>query len=532
MKGHLVRSLVVSAAAALVVASFGWGAPASAAVDACWTDVYTDLDGNGPDVVIGLPSYDLPGKPDAGAIVVFSNVAAQGSANPRPPTMTTLLVADDFNGSSQAGARFGAALSVWQDVGAADDADDCADLLVGAPGQTVLGQVGAGQVYLIGGSPGVLSEDLKAIFDETMPGADGPEPGDGFGSAIAASTNHTLAIGVPGRDINEIEDAGRVIRLNWTGSDTDPEVVTIDQNFDEDENAEFGDRFGEVLELLATGNGDYLLVGIPREDVGATVDAGAVELFSPDSGSASMVTQNRAGAGGSAEAGDRYGSSISAWWTFTTGPTARVAIGVPGEDIGSTANAGMVSFATWTMPDVPEAPMPQLTGMSETQHQNSTNIPGAVETGDRYGTSVLTGEFGHDSGPVNLVVSAPLEDLGSVQDAGQLSQTRFETDASPSTGTNALAWTQDSLNVSGKAETGDRFAARLSSIPLTSPEDDDDLVWDVVLVTVPGEDLGDVVDAGLAYLGYAPGQVAVPLKPPTPQVGAGAGMVPMKVFLG
>ena len=42
-----------------------------------------DLDGGGPDVVVGLPSYDLPGKPDAGAIVVFSNVAAKGAADPK-----------------------------------------------------------------------------------------------------------------------------------------------------------------------------------------------------------------------------------------------------------------------------------------------------------------------------------------------------------------------------------------------------------------------------------------------------------------
>ena len=178
------------------------------------------------------------------------------------------------------------------------------------------------------------------------------------------------------------------------------------------------------------------MVGIPHEDVGAKVDAGAVELFSATGDAASMVTQNRAGAGGAAEAGDRYGASVAHWWTFVNGPTARLAIGVPGEDIGSTVDAGIVSFATWTMPPTPEDPMPALKGMAETQHQNSPNVPGAVERGDRYGAGVLAGEFGQDDGREHLVVGAPYEDLGSVGVAGQLSQTQFETDASPSTGRN------------------------------------------------------------------------------------------------
>ena len=330
--------------------------------------------------------------------------------------------------------------------------------------------------------------------------------------------------------MNGIEHAGRVIRLNWTAVDTDPELAVVEQDFDEDENAEAGDRFGEVLDLLATGDGNLLVVGIPHEDVGAKVDAGAVELFSATGDAASMVTQNRAGAGGKAEAGDRYGASVAHWWTFVNGPTARLAIGVPGEDIGSTVDAGMVSFATWTMPPTPEDPMPPLEGMGETQHQNSPNVPGAVERGDRYGAGVQAGEFGQDNGREHLVVGAPGEDLGSAGAAGQLSQTQFETDASPSTGRNDLSWTQNSPDVAGKGETGDLFAARLSSVQLTTPEDDTDLVWPVLLLTVPREDVHGVVDVGVAYLGYAPGKVSVPLNLPR-QARAGIGMVPMQDFL-
>ncbi len=504
--------------------------PGVAAAAPCWDEVPTDLDGGGPDVALGLPSYDLPGKPDAGAIVVFSNLAARGAADPKSPSARTLLTADDFDGlQSQAGARFGAAVSAWHDIADGDDADDCSDLLVGAPGQNVQGQMGAGQVYWLGGSESGLG-GIQAVYDETMAGAGGPEPGDGFGSTIAANSWSTVAIGVPGRDVNDREDAGRVIRLNWTAVDTDPYLAVVEQHLDRDRNAETGDRFGEVLDLLATGDGDLLVVGIPHEDVGAKVDAGAVELFSTTGDAASMVTQSSAGAGGAAEAGDRYGASVAHWWTFVNGPTARLAVGVPGEDIGSTADAGGVSFATWTMPPTPEEPMPALEGMAETQHQDSPNVPGAVETGDGYGAGVLAGEFGQDDGREHLVVGAPDEGLGSAGAAGALSQTEFETDASPSTGRNSLSWTQNSPGVAGSGETGDRFAARLSSVELTTPEDDTDLVWPVVLLTVPGEDVDGVDDAGMAYIGYAPGRVSVPLNLPQ-QARAGIGMVPMQDFL-
>jgi hypothetical protein len=102
-------------------------------------------------------------------------------------------------------------------------------------------------------------------------------------------------------------------------------------------------------------------------------------------------------------------------------------------------------------------------------------------------------------------------------------------DGTPRSGAQPGAWTQDSTGVAGGVERGDRFGATLSSVQLTTPEDDDDLVWPVTLVTVPREDVNGVVDAGIAYLGVAPGVGSVALVPPTLQAGAGLGMVPMQV---
>ena len=124
--------------------------------------------------------------------------------------------------------------------------------------------------------------------------------------------------------------------------------------------------------------------------------------------------------------------------------------------------------------------------------------------------------------------TAPLENVGSINNAGQLSMTRIEEDGVPKTAQQVGAWTQDSKGVSGKAEAGDRFGALVSSVLLTSLEDDDDSIWDVALVTVPREDVGDVVDAGMAYLGNGDGHASIALAMPVAQAGAGIGMVPMR----
>jgi hypothetical protein len=84
-------------------------------------------------------------------------------------------------------------------------------------------------------------------------------------------------------------------------------------------------------------------------------------------------------------------------------------------------------------------------------------------------------------------------------------------------------------DVAGRAEAGDRFGSALSSVQLTTVEDDEDVVWSVTMVTVPGEDVGGVPNAGIGYLGVAPGARSVPLVPPVLQRGAGRDMAPMQI---
>ena len=152
-----------------------------------------------------------------------------------------------------------------------------------------------------------------------------PGPGAGFGSAVAAETSSTIVVGAPGRDVAGAADAGRVVRLDYL-SDTTPVVSAVEQGrggF----SPESGDRFGEVVHVFGTGEGAVAIIGVPGEDVGTQVDAGAVAAM-PRTGPLSMVTQDSPGAAGAAEAGDGYGSAVDSYCTFIVDhPSCIVAIG-------------------------------------------------------------------------------------------------------------------------------------------------------------------------------------------------------------
>ena len=82
--------------------------------------------------------------------------------------------------------------------------------------------------------------------------------------------------------------------------------------------------------------------------------------------------------------------------------------------------------------------------------------------------------------------------------------------------------------MAGTAESGDRFGTAAASVLLTSEEIDDDHPWLLNLITVPREDVSGVADAGMAYLGVAPGATSIALTPPVLQSGAGLDMAPMQ----
>ena len=156
-----------------------------------------DRDGD-DDLAVGVPSEAVETDASAGSV----NVIETG-----PGAVHTLWHEDVLAGSSSAPNEvFGAALA------AADfDADGAVDLAIGAPGETVLAQAGAGTVFVL---YGVAGSGLAAAGHQVLTQAvDSPESGDGHGSALAAGrlSGHSgadLAIGAPNEDVASLDGTG------------------------------------------------------------------------------------------------------------------------------------------------------------------------------------------------------------------------------------------------------------------------------------------------------------------------------------
>src|SRR5215212_8760125 len=87
-----------------------------------------------------------------------------------------------------------------------------------------------------------------------------------------------------------------------------------------------------------------------------------------------------------------------------------LAVGVPGENVGSIVDAGSVNVLYGSTG----------TGLSGAGSQLFTQPVSAVETGDQFGSVLASGDF-NDDGFAYLAVGAPTENVGTVPAAGAVS---------------------------------------------------------------------------------------------------------------
>jgi FG-GAP repeat len=156
-----------------------------------------------------------------------------------------------------------------------------------------------------------------------------------------------------------------------------------------------------------------LAIGVPFEFVGAIQDAGAVNVLYGSAGGlqgpgSQFFTQDTPGIPGTANPQDSLGSGL-ATGDFNRDGFADLAIGVPGEDIGTIGSAGAVI-----------ALYGSAGGLTTTGAQLLTQAGGATELNDAFGTDLAAGDFNHD-GFADLAASVSGEDVGSVPDAGAVS---------------------------------------------------------------------------------------------------------------
>jgi len=176
-----------------------------------------------------------------------------------------------------------------------------------------------------------------------------------------------------------------------------------------------------------------------------------------------------------------------------------LAIGVPGEDLGSIfkADAGVV-----------EVIYGSSNGLSATSPhadqfwtQDSANIDDQAETGDQFGRSLAIGDFNGD-GFDDLAVGV-LEDFGTLGQTGFVAQTgAVEVIYGSSNGLSATSphadqfWTPNSADIEDNAKAGDQFGFSLAAADFNGDGKDD------LAIGVPFKSINSINYAGAVQVIY------------------------------
>ncbi|MEU6395285.1 trypsin-like serine protease [Streptomyces sp. NPDC046939] len=350
-------------------------------------DGYTDL-------VVSTPGEDVDGATDAGMVdILFGARSGLGTGAVKAKHLeqgagTGALLSS----ASEAGDHMG------QSLAAGTTAAGRPWILIGVPGESVGTEKEGGMAfYVYDDTSRTLHQDLPA----NVPGA--VEAGDRFGAAVAGDENF-FAIGAPGEAVDTATDSGTVALFSHT-LDADGRPTSIG-GMDQDNSAIVGaaekdDEFGAALAMTsyratatAAANTSILAIGSPGETTTSggkdRAQAGRVVLVRINADKTwSYLRELRQGeaddtVSGTSEAGDRMGESLTAINTTprkaATASTLLVAVGTPGEAIGTETEAG----ATHVFGMIGAA------GDNDVwvQAGDSAGVPGTPKSGQRLGESI------------------------------------------------------------------------------------------------------------------------------------------------
>src|SRR5262245_24948641 len=330
------------------------------------------------------------------------------------------------------------------------DGDGLADVAIGVTGEDPGGAV---QVIYGGDTFGPDDE----IWTQDSPGIQGAsEEFDEFGSALAIGDFDgdgwdDLAVGVPNEDIGSVVSGGAVNVL-YGGNDgltsTGNQLWT--QNSSGIEGAvEAFDSFGPALTVgdVDGGGDEGLAVGVPGEDGGGDVSAGAVNvIYGSSSGLSSTDNliwhQDRGSIKDSAESNDNFGWSLAAG-NFNGTTYDDLAVGVPFETLGSRIEAGAVNVIYGSANGLVDQ-------MNQLWTQDSSGVQGAAENLDLFGWSLAAANFGVSTFD-DLAIGVPDESIGSISSAGAVNVLYGSESAGLTSAGNQL-WDQAVSDVEGAAE--------------------------------------------------------------------------------
>jgi hypothetical protein len=479
-----------------------WGAPAAivllaaicpAPANAARPEADFNCDGRS-DLAIGVPEEDLAGPTfSAGAIhVVYAK------RRRLKPARSVFLTQGDLStgDGSESGDRFGLTLASGY-----FNRDRCADLAVGAPFETIGGVGGTGAVSVIYGSRSGLDPDRTSFLNQGLVASDGVDPGDNFGSALAAGDlgrnggggRDDLAIGAPGEALGGFpggaHGAASVVYSKRNGLDPAKSRLYTQAVVGSD-GPEANDVFGSTLAIgdFGLNRREDLAIGSPGDSDGAKLSAGAVAVVYSRTPPASQYFTQQQLSGFQADQSGGFGSALASG-ELGKGRRDDLVIGSPFGVLGGTAGAGSVHVLYG------RKRKPLGTGARRTDGLDQGALRGdGVEPGDEFGLAVTTGPLGRGKRD-DLVIGVPREDLAAVpgMDHGAVH-------VIPG-GKRGLKLKQNKLLHQGKlagegAEADDLFGYALSAGRLGRRRG-------FLAVAAPHESLGGITAAGALNVVYA-----------------------------
>ncbi len=458
-------------AATVIYEPYSPGNPAGCDFDA---DEYDDL-------VIGIPYKDRGLRVDDGAVVVVPG--SLGGPDSSESQLWHQRIAGVDN-AAESDDRFGFATACG-DV----DGDGYDDLVVGVPGEDQ-GKRDAGALNVLYGTPSGLVAEGDNFWHQNRPGVpDKNNKWDGFGTALAVGDfdgdgYDDVAVGAPGEAVAQLRDAGMVFVFQGHPSGFGVGTVT---RWSQDTagtvgSPHEGDRFGESL-AVGDFNGDGyddLAVAAPGEDFTGE-DAGSVTVFfGSGSGlvaeSSVRLAQGAGGLEGTDQAFEYFGAALAAG-DFNDDGYDDLAVGVPGQDVSGTADAGAVHV-------VPGSSNGLDAGADWIINAGGGAVP--LVEGAQLGASLVAGAFTPD-GYIDLAAGMP----GHANGAGAVVVMTGSSQGPRAAG--AETFDQETGGVANQAAAGDGFGTWLSAGDFTGLGS----AW--LVVGVPFEDFAGKADAGALH---------------------------------
>ncbi|MEU2063832.1 S8 family serine peptidase [Streptomyces sp. NPDC013455] len=404
-----------------------------------------------------------------------------------------------INVAQALGAEPGQPLPVGHDY----NCDRKEDIAVADPEATVGGDAKAGLLRVVyGGGKGTaeLNQDLAQVPGDA-------EANDYFGDSLATVDYDKdgctdLVIGTSREDVGTATDAGTVDVLYGApgGLGSGKAALHLEQGTGTEAvlaaASESGDRMGAAVAAgLTLGQEPFLVIGVPGEDIDGKADTGAA-FYLRGSVNRTLI-QGSSGVAGTLEAGDKFGSSVTA-------TPSCVVVGIPGEGvvpgpIGTEVVSGQVDVMSH---DLNDSGVPSHVASID---QASRYVSGDAQAGDQFGAAVSATDglfmqgFPWARRGTYVAIGVPGEDISyggqTRTDAGRAVVIRVDEIVDPPITEVNSGYEQTPDDVVGAPEAGDRMGAQVAIVN----RDPGTTVTDTTLVMavgVPGEDIGTVADAG------------------------------------